>query len=150
MGRKHGVDYGLYRCHIHFSPAFAAKTGFTYYDLDNFLFALENMFRDDPASGRFLRVVGLVDFQHQSPLGNAPAHKLFELVEVTGKKTTREGKEVFESSGSEFPRSLSDYSGKPPSAELHVKEGKVRTGRNGEGVAVIKTNCIVWDIPAKQ
>ena len=28
MGRKHLVDYGLYRTHIYFSPAFAAKTGF--------------------------------------------------------------------------------------------------------------------------
>src|ERR1019366_9597219 len=40
MGRKHMVPYGLYRCHLHFSPAFAAKTGFTYADMDNFLFAL--------------------------------------------------------------------------------------------------------------
>jgi len=28
MGRKFGIDYGLYRCNIHFSRAFAAKTGF--------------------------------------------------------------------------------------------------------------------------
>ena len=47
MGRKHVVDYGLYRTHIYFSPAFAAKTGFTYYDLDNFLFSLTMMYRDD-------------------------------------------------------------------------------------------------------
>ena len=49
---KHVVNYGLYRTHIYFSPAFAAKTGFTYYDLDNFFFALQNMFRDDTAAGR--------------------------------------------------------------------------------------------------
>jgi CRISPR-associated protein Csd2 len=90
MGRKHGIDYSVYRCHIHFSPAFAAKTGFTYDDLDSILFAVANMFRDDPASGRFLRAVGLVDFQHQSALGNAPAHKLFEKVEVSGIKYTKE------------------------------------------------------------
>ncbi len=52
MGRKHIVNYGLYRTHIYFSPAFAAKTRFTYYDLDNFFFALQNMFRDDTAAGR--------------------------------------------------------------------------------------------------
>ena len=60
MGRKYGIDYGLYRCHIHFSPAFAAKTRFTYYDLDNFLLALVHMFDDDHAAGRHLRLVGLV------------------------------------------------------------------------------------------
>lgn len=146
MGRKHGIDYGVYRCHIHFSPAFAAKTGFTYYDLDNFLFALENMFRDDPASGRFLRVVVLVDFQHQSALGNAPAHKLFELVEAKGKKITRDGKEVFESSGSEFPRAgeagkIIDYHGSAP-GELG-KHAPV-PGYDAKGIIARK---IVWEIP---
>ena len=62
MGRKFGIDYGLYRCHIHFSPAFAAKTRFTYYDLDNFILALVHMFDDDHAAGRHLRLVGLVGF----------------------------------------------------------------------------------------
>lgn len=148
MGRKHGIDYGLYRSHIHFSPAFAAKTGFTYYDLDNFLFALANMFRDDPASGRFLRVVGLVDFQHQSALGNAPAHKLFELVDVKGKKKTQDGKGVFESSGSEFPRAgetgkIIDYHGSAPGAlDKHVPV----PGFEAKGISARQ---IVWEIPAK-
>jgi CRISPR-associated protein Cas7/Csd2 subtype I-C len=144
MGRKFGIDYGLYRCHIHFSPAFAAKTGFTYYDLDNFLFALKHMFDDDHAAGRHLRLVGLVDFQHQSALGNAPAHKLFNLVDVRPRK--QDG--TFLSSGSEFPRSLDDYEGTGPGAEYHVTgHGDVEPGKNGEGVAVIKATCIVWEIP---
>lgn len=146
MGRKHGIDYGLYRSHIHFSPAFAAKTGFTYYDLDNFLFALAHMFRDDPASGRFLRAVGLVDFQHQSALGNAPAHKLFEMVDVRGKKITRDTKEVFESSGSEFPRAgeagkIIDYYGSAP-GELDI-----HTPVPGFEAKGINARKIVWEIP---
>lgn len=150
MGRKYGIDYGLYRCHIHFSPAFAAKTGFTYYDLDNFLFALVHMFDDDHAAGRHLRLVGLVDFQHQSALGNAPAHKLFNLVKVTGKTNEADGKQVFISSGSEFPRSLDDYEGEAPEGDLHVtKTGEIKPGKNGEGVAVIKARRLVWEIPAK-
>lgn len=150
MGRKFGIDYGLYRCHIHFSPAFAAKTGFSYYDLDNFLFALKHMFDDDHAAGRHLRLAGLVGFQHQSALGNAPAHKLFNLVEVRSRTEAKEdGKQVFRSSGSEFPRSLEDYEAKPPTDEYHVtKEGEVKRGKNGEGVAVIKVNRIVWEIPS--
>jgi CRISPR-associated protein Csd2 len=155
MGRKHGIDYGLYRSHIHFSPAFATKTGFTYYDLDNFLFALANMFRDDPASGRFLRVVGLVDFQHQSALGNAPAHKLFEMVAVSGDKYSKqeadglrkpelEGK--FKSSGSEFPRAgeagkIIDYHGSAP-GELD-KHAPV-PGFESKGIIARK---IIWEIP---
>ena len=151
MGRKFGIDYGLYRCHIHFSPAFAAKTGFSYYDLDNFLFALQHMFDDDHAAGRHLRLVGLVDFQHQSALGNAPAHKLFELVKVDGVTKEKDGKKVFASSDSEFPRSLDDYKGTPPADQYHVtKDGQIKAGKNGEGVAVITAKRIVWEIPAKQ
>jgi len=146
MGRKHGIDYGLYRCHIHFSPAFAAKTAFTYYDLDNFLFALTHLFDDDHAAGRHLRLVGLVDFQHSTALGNAPAHKLFELVKVDGVTKDKDGKKVFASSESEFPRSLADYSGEAPDGDLHVEDGKVLHGKNGEGVAVLQANKLVWEI----
>jgi CRISPR-associated protein Csd2 len=148
MGRKFGIDYGLYRCHIHFSPAFAAKTGFTYYDLDNFLFALKHMFDDDHAAGRHLRLVGLIDFQHSSALGNAPAHKLFDLVKVRARAEDKDGKRVFHSSKSEFPRSLEDYEGTPPDHEYHVKDGELKTGKNEERVAVIKVNRIVWEIPS--
>ncbi len=142
MGRKHGIDYGLYRCHIHFSPAFAAKTGFTYYDLDNFLFALKHMFVDDHAAGRHLRLVGLVDFQHQSSLGNALAHKLFELVKVEGIKERKNDKEVFKSSGSEFPQGLFDYSGQAPGS---LEKHEPVPGYEGKGIVARQ---IVWEIPA--
>ena len=148
MGRKFGIDYGLYRCQIHFSPAFAGKTGFTYYDLDNFLFALKHIFDDDHAAGRHLRLVGLVDFQHSSALGNAPAHKLFELAKVQSRVEEKDGRRVFKSSGSEFPRGLDDYEGVAPESEYHVTgDGEVKSGKNGEGIAVIKVNRIVWEIP---
>jgi CRISPR-associated protein Csd2 len=152
MGRKFGIDYGLYRCHIHFSPAFAAKTGFTYYDLDNFLFALTHMFDDDHAAGRHLRLIGLVDFQHQSALGNAPAHKLFELVKVQGVTEERDGKEVFKSSGREFPRSLGDYCGEAPNGEIYKQpDGSFRPNKpekkdGNEPVASIVAHRIIWEV----
>jgi CRISPR-associated protein Csd2 len=125
------VPYGLYRCHIHFSPAFAAKTRFTYADLDNFLFALTRCLGDynvDGSSARpgGMRVVGLVDFQHTSALGNAPAHKVFDLVKVTGKKKpgTEPGSEVFASTGSEFPQGLNDYTGSAPDGDIYVEANK--------------------------
>ncbi|MBC8245163.1 MAG: type I-C CRISPR-associated protein Cas7/Csd2 [Verrucomicrobia bacterium] len=127
MGRKHAVQYGLYHCHIHFSPAFAAKTGFTYADLDNFLFALTRCLGDYNVDGSAarpggMRVVGLIDFAHTSALGNAPAHKLFNLVEVQGKKNG-DGKS-FVSSGSEFPQGLEDYTGKAPDGPIYVEKNK--------------------------
>jgi len=167
MGRKHTVPYGLYRCHIHFSPAFAAKTGFTYGDLDNFLFALTRCLGDynvDGSSARpgGMRVVGLVDFQHQSPLGNAPAHKLFDLVKVRGVKVRLgaddkpsnpqpdpdeegrdafSGKWVFRSSGSEFPQGLRDYHGEAPGGT--EKYDPVNAFKE-KGITARK---IVWEIP---
>lgn len=141
MGRKHGIDYGIYRCSIHFSPAFAAKTGFSYYDLDNFMFALKNMFVDDHAAGRHLRLVGLVDFQHTSSLGNAPAHKLFDLVKVEGIKEKREDKEVFKSSGSEFPQGLHDYHGSAPGG---TDKHEPVPSYEAKGITARK---IVWEIP---
>jgi CRISPR-associated protein Csd2 len=131
MGRKHVVNYGLYRTHIYFSPAFAAKTGFTYYDLDNFFFALMHMFRDDTAAGRAgMRVVALVDFQHTSALGNEHSHKLFDLVKVerTGDDDKRD-----------FPNSLNDYRGEAPN-------GMVReVSDNGSKRPTVTANRLVWE-----
>lgn len=157
MGRKHTVPYGLYRCHIHFSPAFAAKTRFTYADLDNFLFALTRCLGDynvDGSSARpgGMRVVGLVDFQHKDALGNAPAHKLFDLVKVTGKK--KSGTEVFES-GSEFPHGLHDYAGSAPDGQIYVEKNNYEqvvacsttkpTPKDGnEAVSPITARRLIW------
>ncbi len=138
MGRKHTVPYGLYRCHIHFSPAFAAKTNFTYADLDNFLFALTRCLGDynvDGSSARpgGMRVVGLVDFQHKDALGNAPAHKVFELVKAAGIKLSQEEAKAksspdlegkFKSSGSEFPQGLHDYADSAPDGPIYVEKNK--------------------------
>ena len=164
MGRKHMVPYGLYRCHIHFSPAFAAKTGFTYADFDSLLFALTRCLGDynvDGSSARpgGMRVVGLVDFQHSSALGNAPAHKLFDLVKVTGKKKTgtEPGSEVFASTGSEFPQGLCDYTGIAPDGEIYVeanKYGQVNActttkpaPKDGnQPVSTINARRLVWEI----
>jgi CRISPR-associated protein Cas7/Csd2 subtype I-C len=154
MGRKFGIDYGLYRCHIHFSPAFAAKTGFSYNDLDNFFFAVTRMLGDynvDIASARAggMTLVGLVDFQHHSALGNAPAHKLFERVKVSGKKVEHEGKTLFSRGNgeySEFPAGLHDYDGEAPEGDLYFNErdGRLTLGKNQEGASNISTRLLVW------
>ncbi|MGE3063387.1 MAG: type I-C CRISPR-associated protein Cas7/Csd2 [bacterium] len=84
MGRKHFVPYGLYRAEGYISSNFAQKTGFSESDLDLFWDALENMFEHDHSAARGkMNARKLVIFKHQDSLGNAPAHKLFDLVKIT-------------------------------------------------------------------
>ncbi len=98
MGRKALVPYGLYRAHGFFNPHFARQTGAGDEDLDLFWQALQQMWDHDRSSSRGMMAVrGLYVFTHESPLGNAPAHTLFERVTVARKD------------GVEAPRSFSDY-----------------------------------------
>lgn len=83
MGRKFTVPYGLYRCHGFVSAHLADQTGFSPEDLELFWRALINMFEHDRSAARGLMSTrGLYVFEHDSKLGNAPAHALFERVEV--------------------------------------------------------------------
>ncbi|GAB2591732.1 type I-C CRISPR-associated protein Cas7/Csd2 [Nitrincola alkalisediminis] len=83
MGRKFTVPYGLYRCHGYVSANLAKQTGFSEDDLQLFWDALINMLDHDRSASRGeMSPCALYVFKHESPLGNAPARKLFELVEV--------------------------------------------------------------------
>ena len=98
MGRKSTVPYGLYRAHGFISPQLAAQTGFSRADLDVLWEALQNMFEHDRSAARGLMSLRrLIVFRHESPLGNAPAHRLFELVQVE------------RVAGGRPPRDFSDY-----------------------------------------
>ena len=83
MGRKHIVPYGLYRIHGYINPALAAKTGFSQADLDLVWEAMGRMYDLDRSAARG-EMAGrrLIAFKHDSALGNAPAHKLFERISV--------------------------------------------------------------------
>ncbi|RMF33119.1 MAG: type I-C CRISPR-associated protein Cas7/Csd2 [Chlorobiota bacterium] len=81
MGRKYTVPYGLYRAHGFISPFLAQQTGFSAEDLKLFWEALEHMFEHDRSAARGLMSTrALVIFEHGSPLGNRPAHELFQRV----------------------------------------------------------------------
>ena len=83
IGRKAMIPYGLYRGHGFFSPHLAAQTGVTTDDLKLFWDALVGMWDVDRSASRGLMAPrGLYVFSHENKLGNAPAHKLFELVTV--------------------------------------------------------------------
>ncbi|MFH1018753.1 MAG: type I-C CRISPR-associated protein Cas7/Csd2 [Pseudomonadota bacterium] len=94
MGNKHTIAYGLYRTHGFINPHFAelrgendgkaTGTGFTEADLAVLWDALSNMFDLDRSASRGeMTAQGLWVFRHDSKLGNAPAHKLFELIKVS-------------------------------------------------------------------
>ncbi|QIZ75783.1 type I-C CRISPR-associated protein Cas7/Csd2 [Ferrimonas lipolytica] len=84
MGRKFTVPYGLYRCHGFISAHLAKQTGFSEADLELFMTALEQMFDHDRSASRGqMAPRALLVFKHNNELGNAPAHSLFERVQVT-------------------------------------------------------------------
>lgn len=99
MGRKTYIPYGLYRTHGFISAPLAEQTGFSEEDLELFWEALINMFDHDRSAARGeMAAQKLVVFKHDNELGNAPAHKLFDLVRVK-----KEDKET-------PARAFSDYS----------------------------------------
>jgi len=83
MGRKHIVPYGLYRAEGYISANLAQKTGFSEDDLELLWESLVNMFDHDHSAARGkMNARKLVVFKHDSEIGNAPAHVLFDLVKV--------------------------------------------------------------------
>ncbi len=98
IGRKMIVPYGLYRMEGYVSANLARKTtGFSEEDLELFWESITNMFEHDHSASRGKMVTRkLFIFKHDSPLGNYPSHKLFELIDV---KKINDGP----------PRSYSDY-----------------------------------------
>ena len=87
MGRKHTVPYGVYVAHGFVSSFLAKQTGFGEDDLELVFQALAQMFEHDRSAARGeMSTRGLYVFKHDSELGNAPAHALFDRLQVTPKE----------------------------------------------------------------
>lgn len=98
MGRKHTVPYGLYMVHGFVSSFLAKQTGFSEEDLELLWQALSQMFDHDRSAARGeMSTRGLYVFKHDSELGNAPAHTLFERIQPKLKE------------GVTAPRGFDDY-----------------------------------------
>ena len=99
MGRKNIVPYGLYRVEGYVSANLARKvTGFSEEDLELLWEAIVNMFEHDHSAARGkMAVRELIIFKHSKELGDCPAYKLFDAVEVKRKD------EVL------YPRNYQDY-----------------------------------------
>jgi CRISPR-associated protein Csd2 len=101
IGRKTLVPYGLYVGYGFYSPHLgtgAHGTGVTQQDLRLFWDALANMWDFDRSASRGMMTArGLYVFSHERKLGNAPAHKLFDLIRPKLKNPDKS------------PRGFSDY-----------------------------------------
>jgi CRISPR-associated protein Csd2 len=99
MGRKNTVPYGLYMAFGFVNPYLAKDTGFTFADLEFLWNAVRGfMWEIDRSASRGLMATrGLYVFEHSSPLGNAPAHELFDRIQINGL------------GADSAPRSFSDY-----------------------------------------
>jgi CRISPR-associated protein Csd2 len=98
MGRKHTVPYGIYVAHGFVSSFLAKQTGFGEEDLELLWQALEQMFEHDRSAARGeMSTRGLYVFKHDSELGNAHAHSLFDRIKIKRKDDV------------DVPRSFGDY-----------------------------------------
>lgn len=98
MGRKPLIPYGLYKGYGFFSPNLAAQTEVTSKDLGLFWEALQKAWDLDRSASRGMMALrGLYVFTHDSRLGNAHAHDLFERIEPHLKDSIK------------IPRSFKDY-----------------------------------------
>ena len=87
MGRKNTVPYGVYVAHGFVSSFLAKQTGFGEDDLELVFQALAQMFEHDRSAARGeMSTRGLYVFKHDSELGNAPAHALFDRLQVKPKE----------------------------------------------------------------
>ncbi len=99
MGRKNIVPYALYRAEGYISANLARKvTGFSEEDLELLWEAIINMFEHDHSAARGkMAVRELIVFKHSKELGDCPAYRLFDAVEVSRKD------------GVVYPRKYQDY-----------------------------------------
>lgn len=112
MGRKQLIPYGLFEGRGFISANLAQEIGFSEDDLSLLWEALLNMYEHDRSAskGEMSTIAPLIIFRHvgtdtdekqrqkQAKLGCAPAHQLFELVQVEKKPDVA------------VPRNYSDYS----------------------------------------
>lgn len=127
MGSKEIIPYGLYRTHGFVNPSLAEQTGFNDKDLELLWQSLDRMFESDRSASRGqMAARELLIFKHESKLGNANAHRLFDKLVIKQKDESKP------------PRSSGDYDitfdGKP--LDDFIKPGESK--ELGNGVTLIR------------
>lgn len=142
MGRKPIVNYGLYRGFGFYSPYLAQKTPKTELVRDNIFVSEDDLkylweacwkgFDNDHSASRHIRPRGIYVFTHNNPRGNAPSHRLFEMLKIEWTKKMQEE--------DRSPSQFCDYDISLPSGELSlglstVKIMSAEEIRDGEEVS---------------
>jgi CRISPR-associated protein Csd2 len=128
MGRKPIVSYGLYRGFGFYSPYLAQKTPQTELtgdnifvtkdDLKNLWEALWKGFDNDHSASRHIKPRGVYVFTHADARGNAPSHRIFDMLKIELKKALKdEGRS---------PSQFSDYVRTLPLADLVIGSTTVK------------------------
>jgi len=147
MGRKPVVNYALYRGFGFYNPYLAQKTPkmqlasdnlfVTTDDLNHLWEALWKGFDNDHSASRHIRPRGMYVFTHSCARGDAPSHRLFDMLKVELKKELREN------GGS--PSKFSDYDVTIPSEELTIGSHKIAIKPNDpeKDAASISDNTVM-------
>jgi CRISPR-associated protein Csd2 len=127
MGSKEIIPYGLYRTHGFINASLAEQTGFDEKDCEVLWNSLEKMFETDRSASRGeMSARELLIFKHESKLGNASAHRLFDRLKITLKDDSKP------------PRAIQDYDitfdGSP--LDEFIKPGESKD--LGNGVTLIR------------
>lgn len=148
MGRKPIVSYGLYRGFGFYSPYLAQKKpkteltsdniSVTKDDLKNLWEALWKGFDNDHSACRHLKPRGVYVFTHNNPRGNAPSHRLFEMLKIELAKNVKEEDRP--------PSKFGDYDISLPSGELKLGSSTVTimSAENIKDGATIPDNAVIF------
>jgi CRISPR-associated protein Csd2 len=127
MGRKPVVNYALYRGFGFYNPYLAQKTPKTELASDNLFVTTGDLnhlweslwkgFDNDHSASRHIRPRGVYVFTHSCARGNAPSHRLFDMLKVELKKELREK--------GDSPSKFDDYGVTIPSGELTIGSHKI-------------------------
>ena len=153
MARKPIVNYGLYKGFGHYSPYLTQKTPNSEMTSDN-LFVKENDLKlfwealwkgldNDHSAIRHIRPRGVYVFTHCSPRGNAPSHRLFDMLKIALKEDVKKE--------DRSPSQFSDYKITLPEESLKIGEDEVKIIhadaeelKNKEGNKEILGNTVVF------
>lgn len=147
MGRKPVVNYALYRGFGFYNPYLAQKTPKTELTSDNLFVTRDDLkhlwealwkgFDNDHSASRHIRPRGVYVFTHACARGNAPSHRLFDLLKVELKKELR--------AKGDSPGKFSDYDLVIPSGELTVGTHKIeiKHGDPDKSADPISDNTVV-------
>ncbi|MBI3245534.1 MAG: type I CRISPR-associated protein Cas7 [Deltaproteobacteria bacterium] len=148
MGRKPIVSYGLYQGFGFYNPYLAQKTPKPELTLDNLFVSkgdLENLwealwkgFDNDHSASRHLRPRGVYVFTHSNARGNAPSHRLFEMLKIKLKEELQQQERS--------PSQFCDYDMTLPAASLQVGSAsiQIKCAENISDTSALPENTVVF------